>query len=96
MEAGELADLTDFEHWLRDCGSRVHLAAVPLDFYGSDWIGKTRYIDFQEGKEGNPDYILWIGVNGPQEATDLLVSLGVTPEGNLDRLARAGMLVADS
>lgn len=96
MEAGEVADLAEFEGYLRDCGSRVYLAAVPLGFYGPEWEGKAKYMDFQGAREGEPESILWIGVNGQAEVSALLASLDVTPEANLARLDKAGFLVADS
>jgi len=96
MEAGLVSDFVEFEGWLRECDSRVHLVAVPLDYYGGEWSDKSKYVAFQGDKVGDPEFTLWIGVNGAPEADDILRALGITAEENLDRLQRTGILVTDS
>lgn len=89
MRSGRVSSFTEFERWLRETGSRVHLVAVPLDFYGPEWEGNTaRPIDTAE----EPQYTLWTGVNGPQEAAQMLTRLGITEQENGQRLSTAGVL----
>lgn len=87
-----LTSLSQFETLLRNMGSRVHFIAVPLDFYGPHWASRTKYPNHVEG---DPEYTLWVGVNGDKEAEEQLSHLHISPEDNLQRLLRTGILVLD-
>lgn len=90
IKQGEIESLAHFELLLRQMDSRVHFVAVPLDFYGSEWLGKTRGI----GQNSQVEHTLWVGVNGEAETAQMMERLGVTPDQNLANLTTTGVLVA--
>lgn len=89
IKAGMVTSLAKFEGWLRELDSRVHFIGVPLDFYGPKRADKT-VNPFDP--EDVPEYTLWTGVNGGEEAAAMLGQLGITPEENSQRLLSAGVL----
>lgn len=86
----KISSLATFESWLRQMHTRVHFVAVPLDFYGDANPGTTTYM---ECREGDPEYTTWIGVNGDDEAQEMLEHLGLSEEENLQRLETTGMIM---
>lgn len=89
ITVGQLQSLPQFEAWLREMDSKVYLMAVPLGFYGPDYVDRTRY----PGKaDSEPEYTLWAGVNGEAEAREMLARLGVTPHENMRRLHATGVI----
>lgn len=89
IKAGMATSFAEFEGWLRELDSRVHFIGVPLDFYGPKWADKT-VNPFDP--EDMPEYTLWAGVNGEEEATAMLEQLGITPDENSQRLLSVGVL----
>lgn len=86
-KAGQINSFAQFEDYLRDVGSRVHLLAVPKDFYGPDYL-----TIFPQGVQGEPDYTLYVAVNGPEEAQQMRERLSLTSAENMHRLKSAGVL----
>jgi len=91
MRAGVISSFTQLEACMREAGSRVHFLAVPLDFFGDQYV--TTY---PLGQEGEPEYTLYAAVNGAGEAADMLQRLGITAEENAARLGSAGILTMPS
>ncbi len=91
IDSGLVDSLQEFEEWLRENDSRVHFVAVPLDHFGETWSQSTKYIEPTRVKE-DPQYTLWIGINGAAESAALLRELGATPKENLRKLGSTGML----
>jgi len=87
MRAGIISSFTQFEDCMRKAGSRVHFLAVPLDFFGDQYV--TTY---PLEREGEPEYTLYTAVNGAEEAAQMLQRLGMTAEENLSRLDNTGVL----
>lgn len=88
MNKGYLQSFGEFEDHLRTAGSRVHFIAVPLDYFGDAYE-----TTFPLGHEGQPEYTLYVAVNGAEEAAAMLDKLGITAEDNHTRLETTGMLV---
>lgn len=88
-QQGGINSLADFEAHLRDVGSRVHFIAVPLDYFGDEF--DTIYP--VTNRESNPEYSLYVAVNGVIEASQMLQKLKITMKENQERLAVTGILV---
>ena len=88
--AEKISSLATLEKWLRQMQSSIHFVALPLDYYGDAKPGATT--TYMGCKEGEPEYTVWIGVNGADEANAMLDTLGITQEENLERLQTTGML----
>lgn len=92
MKVGRMESFAQFETWLRQLDSKIHFVAVPLEFYGLEWVDKTKYpLD----RHGTPEYTMWVGVNGEREAEWMLRRLGITEQENRQRLLTTGILMAD-
>jgi hypothetical protein len=96
MKEGSVESFSQFEGWLREMDSRVYLVAAPLDVFGSRWRDKTKYQSYMGAKIGEPEYTLWVGVDGSLGSRQLLQYLAMSPEENLARLDRTGIVVANS
>lgn len=88
-QQGGINSLADFEAHLRDVSSRVHFIAVPLNYFGDDF--NTIYPP--NTGEGEPEYTLYVAVNGSVEAAEMLQRLQITEKENQERLAVTGILV---
>ena len=86
MQAGIIDSFAQFEACMRDVGSRVYFLTVPLDFYGG-----RHPVTHPSGQEGEPEYALFVAVNGAEEAAQMLEHLGITPEENAARLISTGV-----
>jgi hypothetical protein len=90
--AGCISSFAQFEGCLRDMGSRVHFLAVPLDYFGD------QYVTVYPGgvAEGEPEHTLYAAVNGSEEAQQMLTHLGITAEENVTYLAHTGVITLPS
>lgn len=86
---GKVHSVAEFESWLRHLESNVHFVAVLPDFFETGpEIGVLNIFN----SSATPEYVAWVGVNGPEEAAEMLARIGITPEENLLRLQDAGFL----
>jgi len=88
-KANKIDSYAQFERCLREMGSRVHLFAVPLNFYGDQFV-----VQYPKGleKDSEPEHAIYIVVNGAEEAQQMRQQLAVTSEENLRRLETTGSL----
>lgn len=85
--AGQIDSFAQLESWLREMGSRVFLIAVPTQYFGDQFDAM-----YPVPRDDTPDYVLWTEVNGSEVAQKRLATHELTPQENMKRLERTGLL----
>lgn len=84
------ADFLFIENRLRKMGSQTHLIGAPISQAPAGLASRSLY----GIPAGNLEFYLWIGVNGPDEASRQLKAFGIeSAEKNLQNLRRTGFLI---
>jgi hypothetical protein len=80
------SDLSKIEELLRDSDSRIHLIAVPAEFFGDQFEATLPH------SPHTLKFALWVCMNGPDEARKTLSQHRITSEENNENLHECGFL----
>lgn len=82
-----LSNFDEVENMLRARKSRVFLVAVPIGYFGDQYMAKVSEMDV------NLEYALWVCMNGENEVKEALSEHRVTADDNMRNLRNCGFLV---
>lgn len=91
LKSERISSFSQFKNYLRQSGSRSHLFAVDLDFFGPDFL-----VIYPTKRDERPKYALYVTVNGNAEAEMFRDKIATTAEENLQRLKTTGVLTPRS